>query len=119
MQNFKESFDAFFQGEDKVAVIKGRWGVGKTYFWNKYIAQRMSANDLEQIAYSYISLFGKTSLSGVRKSIFHSAKPISSDTKIKNAFKGQFASSSRLLNLAPRANWLTKNVQNIPAVGQF
>ncbi len=119
MQDLKKSFDAFFKSEDKVVVIKGGWGVGKTYFWDKYIDQRIETKNLEKIAYSYISLFGKKSLSDVRKSIFHSAKPISSDTKIKKGFKGQFANSSGLLNLAPRANWLTKNVQNIPAIGQF
>ncbi len=119
MQNFKKLFDAFLKGDDKVVVIKGDWGVGKTYFWNKYIAQRIDAKDLEQIAYSYISFFGKMSLSDVKKSIFHSAKPISSDAKIEDAFKGQFASSSRLFNLAPKVNWFTRIVQNIPAIGQF
>ncbi len=128
MQDLKKSFDAFLKGEYKVAILKGGWGVGKTHFWNEYINKRIldkkevaqkSDENLSQIAYSYISLFGKTSLSDVRKSIFHSFKPISSDTEIKDLFEGKFANPSSLLNLAPWMNWVTKNAQNISAVGQF
>ncbi len=119
MQNLKTPLDAFLKGEDKVAVIKGGWGVGKTYFWDNYINQRIKAKDLKQIAYSYISLFGKTSLSDVRKSIFHSIKPISSDVEIKKIFEGKFSNPSSLLNLAPWMGWVAKNAQNIPYVGNF
>ncbi len=98
MQDLNKSFDAFFEGDDKVAVIKGRWGVGKTYFWNKYIAQRIAAKNLNQVTYIYISLFGKTSLSDVKKSMFYS-EPINSDAKIEKASKNQSASLSSLTNL--------------------
>lgn len=70
MNNLESSFDAFFRGEAKVAVIKGNWGVGKTYFWNNYIDKRINDKNLSQIAYSYISLFGKTSLADVKKAYF-------------------------------------------------
>ena len=109
MQDLKKSFDAFLKGEYKVAILKGGWGVGKTHFWNEYINKRISNKkeaaqksdeNLSQIAYSYISLFGKTLLSDVRKSIFHSFKPISSDTEIKDLFEDKFANPSSLLNLA-------------------
>ncbi|WP_404873028.1 P-loop NTPase fold protein, partial [Klebsiella pneumoniae] len=33
--NITKVLDDFLQSEDRVAVIKGEWGVGKTYFWNK------------------------------------------------------------------------------------
>lgn len=133
MQHLESSFDAFFKGEAKVAVIKGSWGVGKTHFWNNYINNRISNKNLSQIAYSYISLFGKTSLSDVKKSLFHSAKAISSDSEIETAFDDQFVHSSSLLNRVPWIkeginkttsktpwlSWFTKNAQSIPVVGQF
>ena len=133
MQHLESLFDAFFKGEAKVAVIKGSWGVGKTYFWNNYIDKKILDKNLIQIAYSYISLFGKTSLSDVKKSLFHSAKPISSGAKIETAFDDQFAHSSSLFNhlpwikdgikktqsKAPLLSWLTKNAQNIPVVKKF
>ncbi|HCD9027025.1 TPA: hypothetical protein NEF91_004452, partial [Klebsiella oxytoca] len=28
--------DEFLASDDRVAVIKGEWGVGKTHFWNRY-----------------------------------------------------------------------------------
>ncbi len=119
MQNLEKSFDAFLKGEAKVAVIKGGWGVGKTYLWDKYIAQRVEDNNLNQVAYSYISLFGKKSLSDVRKSIFHSAKSIKSGAEIEKLFKGKFTNSSSLLNLVPWVNRVTQGAQNIPVVGEF
>ncbi|CCK74948.1 conserved hypothetical protein [Oleispira antarctica RB-8] len=133
MKYLEDSFDAFFKSEAKVAVIKGNWGVGKTYFWDSYIDRRITDKDLSQIAYSYISLFGKTSLSDVKKSLFHSAKPISSDNDIESAFENQFTNTSGLLNRlpwikdgikkthskTPWLSWFTKNAQNIPVVGKF
>ena len=133
MQHLERSFNAFFKGEARVAVIKGNWGVGKTYFWNNYIDKKISDKDLTQIAYSYISLFGKASLSDVKKSLFHSAKPISSGAEIEIAFNDQFARSSSLLNRVPwikdgikktlakafGCGWLINNIQNIPVIGKF
>jgi len=133
MDHLKSSFDAFFKSEAKVAALKGSWGVGKTYFWDAYVSDRISQKNLNQIAYSYISLFGKTSLGDVKKSLFHSAKAISSDSEIDNAFDNEFTKSSNLINKVPwikggvnkthsktpLLSWFTKNVQNIPAIGKF
>ncbi len=119
MQDLKKSFDAFFKGDDKVMVLKGGWGVGKTHFWNEYIAQRIKANDLKQIAYSYISFFGKTSLSDIRKSVFHSAEAINSGAEIKKLFEGKITNSKSLLNFVPWINQDVKNSHNIPDVEKF
>ena len=54
----------------EVMSIKGAWGVGKTYAWNKYLA---NAKNLKKIAfkkYSYVSLFGINSLDDLKFSIF-------------------------------------------------
>jgi tRNA A37 threonylcarbamoyladenosine biosynthesis protein TsaE len=39
-------------------IIKGKWGVGKTYFWNGLINSLRSNNELHYKKYVYISLFG-------------------------------------------------------------
>jgi hypothetical protein len=54
----------------EVMAIKGAWGVGKTFTWNKLSKQ---AKDNKQIAlkkYSYVSLFGINSLEAFKAAIF-------------------------------------------------
>ena len=133
MERLTKSFNSFFKGEAKVAVLKGGWGVGKTYFWDSYIDNRISENNLPQIAYSYISLFGKSSLSEVKKSLFHSAIPISSDSEIEQSFDKEFIKKSKLLDKVPWAketinkaqkhapwlSWFSKNSHNVPLLGKF
>ncbi|MCY7369164.1 MAG: KAP family NTPase [Chamaesiphon sp.] len=101
MYNSTKTLDSFFTGDDRVMVIKGEWGVGKTYLWDSYIKKRIEKKDLKQIAYSYISLFGKTSLSDIRSSIFQSAQKIASDEKIDEQFKKELSKSTQLLNRIP------------------
>lgn len=95
------SLNSFFAGDDQVLVIKGAWGVGKTYFWDRYIESRIKKKDLKQIAYSYVSLFGKTSLADIRASVFQSAKPIATNDNIKRKFDEELESSTDLLKLTP------------------
>jgi len=133
MNNLEKSFDSFFSGEARVAVIKGEWGVGKTYFWEQYISHRIRKGDLSQIAYSYISLFGSSSLGDIRKSVFHNAKAISNDERLDESFEREFNESSSLFNKAPwikagldkvqnkapMINFFSKNSQNIPVISKF
>ncbi len=133
MNHLEMSLKAFFNSEAKVAVIKGNWGVGKTYFWDNYISTRIESRDLSQLAYSYISLFGSSSLSDVRRRVFHNAKAISSDEKVGKAFEEEFKESSSLLNKipwfkegvskaqskAPLLSWFSKNSQSLPVISKF
>lgn len=52
----------------RVAVIKGKWGSGKTYFWKKFIEECKSS--LQFRAYSYVSLFGLQDIASIRRQIF-------------------------------------------------
>ncbi|EGI5682111.1 hypothetical protein ABM70_004528, partial [Salmonella enterica subsp. enterica serovar Weltevreden] len=56
MIHLKETLDTFFKSNNNVIVIKGDWGVGKTYFWEKYYQTKKG--NINKAAYSYISLFG-------------------------------------------------------------
>ncbi|EMB4717934.1 hypothetical protein I4510_04830 [Klebsiella pneumoniae] len=105
MINLEQSLEAFVKSEHRVMVIKGDWGVGKTYAWNKYIETH--GGSLTQIAYCYISLFGKNSLQDIKKSIFHSAKAISSKEQVENEMRKQLETASSLFNHVP---WLKDNL---------
>ncbi|EAM8676683.1 hypothetical protein BL252_24910 [Salmonella enterica] len=111
MSEITKSLDAFLQSDNKVLVIKGDWGVGKTFFWDKYYEKHKSS--LEQVAYSYISLFGKNSLSELKKEVFHSAKPVKKD-KIKSTFQQQTQEASGIYSYVPWLNPKEKVIHKIP-----
>ncbi|MDF1642850.1 MAG: P-loop NTPase fold protein [Pseudomonadales bacterium] len=133
MQIIKKSLDVFFAGDMQVAVVKGKWGVGKTYFWNAYIKDYIKSSQCEQVAYSYISLFGKTSLKDVKQSIFHSSKPIKSESVVDDSFDSSFEEESKIFNRlpwirdavdrskrnAPLLSWLTKFSKDAPFLKQY
>lgn len=89
MEQLTKSFDVFFESCSGVAVIRGDWGVGKTYYWDQYIKDRISSKDVKHIAYSYVSLFGKNSLQDIKSGIFQNAKAIASDETIIEAFEDE------------------------------
>lgn len=114
----QKSLDSFFAGEDQVLVIKGAWGVGKTYFWDKYIETRIKNKDLKQIAYSYVSLFGKASLADIRASVFQSAKTIATKENIERKFDKELESSTSLLKLTPWVREATQKARGkAPIIG--
>ena len=133
MHIIKKSLDVFFTSDMQVAVVKGKWGVGKTYFWNEYIKDYIKSSQCKQVAYSYISLFGKTSLNDVKQSIFYSAKPIKSESVVDNSFDSSFEEGSRMFNRLPwirgavdkskknasLLGWLTKFSKNAPFLKQY
>lgn len=47
-----------------VATIKGKWGTGKTSFWNAFKDEY-----LKESRYAYVSLFGKTSIDDIRRDV--------------------------------------------------
>lgn len=69
MQNLENSLIHFLEEDSyKVAVLKGQWGVGKTYFWRLFLETYKDKLDFR--AYSYVSLFGAENISEVKRSIF-------------------------------------------------
>ncbi|KZN65475.1 hypothetical protein [Pseudoalteromonas luteoviolacea] len=55
----------------EVLAIKGSWGVGKTYTWEKQIEDLK--NNISMKSYSYVSLFGVNSLEAIKESILVNA----------------------------------------------
>lgn len=52
----------------EVIAIRGKWGIGKTFTWNKYLKDAKDKIKLEN--YSYVSLFGINSLDSLKQAIF-------------------------------------------------
>ena len=63
---------AIFLETDKpeVLAIKGSWGVGKTFTWNKYLLEAKKNSKIALSRYAYASLFGINSLSALKYSLF-------------------------------------------------
>lgn len=61
-----------FLSNDKpeVLAIKGAWGVGKTYSWNKFLLEAKNVKNIALERYSYVSLFGINSLDAFKYTIF-------------------------------------------------
>jgi hypothetical protein len=58
-----------------VLVIRGKWGVGKTYFWKSFIAARRA--DSSRRRYSYVSLFGLSSIRDLQLATYVNATDLS------------------------------------------
>src|SRR6266852_3524006 len=65
-------FSAFLRdGEKKTLILKGKWGVGKTYAWKKFIADQQPP----ELAVSYVSLFGIKTISEIWQHVLTNAVP--------------------------------------------
>lgn len=53
----------------EVLCIRGKWGVGKTFAWATFLAAAQGAGEIDAHDYSYVSLFGLSSLDELRFSI--------------------------------------------------
>ena len=69
-------------GETEVISISGRWGVGKTFAWNKFLKDAQAKNGVVLKRYSYVSLFGINSQDELKYAIFENSVN-SSDIGVK------------------------------------
>jgi KAP family P-loop domain len=63
-------------GDQKVLLLHGRWGTGKTYFWRHFIEQEQRS--VTECFYSYVSLFGASSVAHVKSLVLFGGKPVRS-----------------------------------------
>ena len=110
IKKVKSSLDSFLVDKTPVLVLKGAWGVGKTYFWNEYIKENISNKRANQIAYSYVSLFGLNSLEQLKTKIFENGKPIKSKEEVEKEFQQSAENMSSLYQYVP---WLKDFWQTI------
>lgn len=67
----KERLNKLLESKEAFGItLNGNWGVGKTFFWNKFVE-----DDLLEKKTAYISLFGISSLNDIRVSILLQTSP--------------------------------------------
>ena len=74
----------------KVMMMSGKWGSGKTHFWQNVIIPSLNIDD-NKIPNHYISLYGKTSIDEIKSEIFlkvfESVDSFDREQKTKNIVK--------------------------------
>ena len=71
LDNVRRELRRFLGSDDpEVLVLKGAWGVGKTYTWNKILKETQNSGGVRLKKYSYVSLFGINSLDSFKFAIF-------------------------------------------------
>ncbi|MBW7877570.1 MAG: hypothetical protein H3C47_16455 [Candidatus Cloacimonetes bacterium] len=98
-----------------VLAIKGPWGTGKTYSWNKFLLSAKLEGEVLFETYSYVSLFGVNSLEAFKQAILASAvsreligEEPNNKTLMKNV-EDFFDSPSKGKKVKDKAfGWLTK-----------
>lgn len=104
MDNFRNNILDFLNHSEKnVLSIKGKWGVGKTFYWNNLIAE--NADVVSKSNYSYVSLFGLNDLKELQSNVFYNALPLSMGKNNSN-FK-------------TNAKKLTKAAKSIPQISKY
>jgi hypothetical protein len=69
----REQIERFLASiEPEVLSIRGKWGAGKTYAWNRFLLHARDENAIALKKYAYVSLFGVQSLDELRYAIFES-----------------------------------------------
>lgn len=99
----------------EVLALTGAWGVGKTFLWDQLVQQHK--NEIKLASYSYVSLFGISSINELRTAIFVKTKSVKFLGKEFNAVT-ENAGLEKLLREGwkPVVDKLSK-LKNIPWVG--
>jgi hypothetical protein len=67
----KSQINSFLHSDTpEVIAIRGKWGVGKTFFWKQVLLEAQELDLIKLKKYSYVSLFGINSIEGMKFSIF-------------------------------------------------
>ncbi len=82
----------------RVLLLRGAWGVGKTYYWSNVFAPRImsSQHTMSVSRYAYVSLFGAESISDLEHRIFAEVNPYT----LSPTRRGLHWCKKHMLNLA-------------------
>lgn len=74
LDTIKSQINKFLKSDfPEVLAIKGVWGSGKTYTWNKFLLDAKNRNEISLERYSYVSLFGINSLEALKYAAFENS----------------------------------------------
>ncbi len=77
-------------------ILKGSWGIGKTYYWNQFIRKNYSI--ISKPSYAYISLFGINNLDDLKFQLFQNS--INTEL-VKNEFQ-KFTLGNKIKSLVDK-----------------
>lgn len=106
LKNIRTVVENFINGpRNDLLVLKGDWGVGKSYFWNEVITKLRIDRVFEREYYSRVSVFGLNSLDELKTAIAVSRVELRADRRSDSVNK----------NIAK----LLKHVEAIPALEKY
>ena len=73
----------------EVLCISGEWGIGKTFTWQKLLDEASAEKKVGVTKYSYVSLFGISTLDGLKMAIFENTRSFVDDTSDDLKEKGK------------------------------
>lgn len=94
--------------KNELVVIKGRWGTGKTFFWQKLIEDSEANKRIGRYYYSYVSLFGINSLEEL-KNVIIASRGETNSSKLESRFK----------RLKTNLRQLTRRLERIPKLREY
>jgi hypothetical protein len=101
--------------EPEGLCIRGKWGVGKTFNWKKCIAEAQKSKKIALERYSYVSLFGLSSLDEFKYAIFENTVPVE---KVAEGATPETYNQLRLDSVIRGRKWF-RYVKGIPAVSNY
>lgn len=73
VSKIKEVLNKFLSSEDRVILINGPWGCGKTYSIKEFLEEN---SENKKIKIAYVSLFGKSSVDEIHTEIYNKYHPV-------------------------------------------
>ena len=61
--------------DPEVLCLKGKWGVGKTFAWGRYLQQARKAGTIALSKYAFVSLYGINSAEELRAAVVENTVP--------------------------------------------
>ncbi|MEB1348192.1 hypothetical protein VDP57_12665 [Xanthomonas campestris pv. campestris] len=110
--SIQKTIEGFLSAKAASAIVlQGKWGIGKTYFWQHRILRHAMGEPWRQ-RYSYVSLFGISSLSELKTALGVSTAEFDSDALSQWRLK---RAATRFWWRAQR--WLGDLLQFVPKIG--
>lgn len=95
-----------------VLCLRGPWGVGKTYTWDTILQEKAGTNAVGLNQYSYVSLFGLSSLDALKAAIFENTV----STKQKNMVATEVTVGELMGKLTEKGRPWAKFLETAPIV---
>lgn len=119
----EEIFEFLSSEEPRVLVLRGPWGVGKTFAWQKWLKEASKKNQISLRQYSNVSLFGCNSLDALKAQIFEQLTPVSmiGESVSIDTFADNMAAigKDKMNFISSTASRLSKALKHMPVVKDY